>query len=164
MSPRGRRLCSPGFLQLSASRWHQPWPVGIYGTVNVPEGRRNTGPCTGDGRARHSPVNKNVNRFKEFQAHVAQWFITFETLVERFGFFPSEKYACLSNFMCDFLGALLRMLGPQRKALWRSRGRQWEGLIGSGRDIIRTKQANVCEAPNKCPFPACYYLEHLFIF
>lgn len=60
--------------------------------MNVPEDPRCTGlPHTSDGRAGHSPVSKNVNGFKEFQSHVGQWFITFETLVELSGFFLPEN-------------------------------------------------------------------------
>lgn len=69
--------------------------------MNVSEDPRNTGPRISDGIAGHSPVNKNVNQFKEFQSHVDQWFITSETLVELFGFFLPEK--CTMPVKCNML-------------------------------------------------------------
>lgn len=92
VSPRRQAFVFPLVCSSQQVAGTSPCPVHIYRVMNVSEGPRNTGPHTSDGRAGHSPVNKNVNRFKEFRSHVDQWFITFETLVELFGLFLPEEY------------------------------------------------------------------------
>lgn len=88
----------------------------MYCVMNVSESPRNTGPCASDGRAGHSPVNKNVHRFKEFQSHVDQWFLTLETLVELFGFFLPEKYSLPVRFHMLLLeGSCSVCRGPREK-------------------------------------------------
>lgn len=99
--------------------------------MNVPEDPRNTGlPHTSDGRAGHSPVNKNVNGFKKSQSPVDQWFMTFGTLVEFFGFFlPANDTMSVRCHMLFLVGVLLPILGPQRLA----KRKEWESVSTAGR-------------------------------